>query len=334
MAAAAAGSHPARSSDPQGRLAEFEHCGLVMLTLVARECEQPQLPACPGACGGSSVAGRLVPEPFELRAPGRCMVVRCTVGTLREYTPTKLLHVGITDAAGLVVYNFDRSVQATPAAAWGPCLATPLASDLTDAAWDQGLQAFAQLERTRARARPYHDLNNNCFSFALRFLDRVAWNGCRSHRKEDFARQFIEPKTDALQLYLMLERNVRACPDPVWIDQAATARRATAMHTFACDGCDAEPLLPGDHFRCHDCVDVDLCARCAQHPVHPVDRHSTAHHLVPCVGVVPTSTPCSQCQQPLLQGYFACPNDVALCRQCAGDPPPTAALCFIYRHLQ
>jgi hypothetical protein len=112
---------------------------------------------------------------------------------MKSYTESSLLHVGVTDSH-CNVYNFDQSSRRIDKpSVWAESVSVSLPSSLSDKEWDVALETFFASEKKSpffslcfvlfisifdsllfCRANhDYHYLDNNCFSFAIRFLNQV-----------------------------------------------------------------------------------------------------------------------------------------------------------------
>lgn len=133
--------------------------------------------------------------PYSACKP-RSLVIKPTVGTFANSNTSSLLHVGITDSQGATVYNFDIQGRKADKASstWPEALSVPLTAgskQLSDAEWDSALLAFFLEEKEMNRVSPYHALQNNCYSFAIRFLNSIQYHGSSTRTKEQFVLEAI-----------------------------------------------------------------------------------------------------------------------------------------------
>jgi hypothetical protein len=81
------------------------------------------------------------------KAQLRSILVKCTVGTMKDYSKTKFLHVGVSSSKGMVC-NFDENGHKSDKTGWEWCLNIPLPQEpiekdrLTDKEWDLILEDF------------------------------------------------------------------------------------------------------------------------------------------------------------------------------------------------
>jgi hypothetical protein len=60
---------------------------------------------------------------------------------------------------------------------WSECLSIPLAAAMDAEAWDCALREHLKSELQLSAYAPFHPINNNCFSFAMRFLNEIKFQG-------------------------------------------------------------------------------------------------------------------------------------------------------------
>lgn len=315
-------------SRPQQKscVTEYRHCGRVFFAAAAQEQDHKSRPLLEClVCGQQPGPGVLVEPPFSNACPGRSLVVKCTVGPLERYTPASLLHVGISDSRGTVVHNFDFGVKATAAAAWGATLAAALPCELTDEQWDELLGCFVRSEHARAVTRPYDSLDNNCFAFAIRWLNLIGFQGMTDHSKDDVAERLVSPLVQRLERHLALQLAARAAGGglaeaPAMAAAADLPTAAQRPHRFACDGCGHEPLLPGNHFRSVRCPDMDFCLACSR---------GSELQLLPCAPLPSSAAgplpPCALCGCALIQNFITGHHD-------NDKPSPWCAPCVTGRN--
>ncbi|XP_067658799.1 MKRN2 opposite strand protein-like [Haliotis asinina] len=172
---------------------------------------------CP-LCGGhtdrteSRIPPYPLPYPFITSSSvSSGIVLRPTLGDfLRHYTPQADLHIGLTDSTGCV-HDFDEEglhIGNT----WPQCVQVRLAPDLQiDASpWDQCLAQFA--DRSSWGSHSYHEQDNNCFDFVLRFLHKLNlhYHVPALLNKTDFATMLVAPSTTRAAKFVSLYRQVKA----------------------------------------------------------------------------------------------------------------------------
>lgn len=169
-----------------------------ILWAVSHSCETHtayflQYPSTCTTCGAELSAhhvSKLESSLVSSAAAPRSIVIRPTVGSFHNYRHDMLLHVGITNSKGHV-FNFDAGgCHIEPV--WVECITVPLeASHLSDTHWDQRLQQHHNSEQTRKTTYPYHSLSNNCYDYAIRFLNSINFEGKSNHSKDDIVSRFI-----------------------------------------------------------------------------------------------------------------------------------------------
>lgn len=276
-------------------VAEYSHCGSVLFAF------EHTVVACP-TCRATPDLVLTHPVPVAPAKP-RCIVVRPTGRPFRAYTSGCLLHVGVTDSRG-AAYHFDeRGLHERDK--WAEALCVPVTHPaLTDAQWDAELASHVTIERLR-RGTPYHSLANNCYDFALRFLNLLAYGGRADWTKEQLAQRLIARPVEALEAFLYVHAEVER-------KGTCTARPPPPRTRYTCDDCGAKDLQPSDHWRCVECVDFDLCAACVArgHP-HRLLAETAQHSCDACGAAVRMGAwvRCVECA------------DTDLCPACATQQP-------------
>jgi hypothetical protein len=201
-------STPSHSSSSTMTLIRSKHCGTVCVDLLhcgSKHCLNTVLLATQThyslvASKCSKCAMRMV-EYDKLTPPiappkARSIIIHPTSGSFTRYRQDCLLHVGITNSTGDRVYNFDErstSIDRANSSRWDLSISTAIEHDISDNEWDQVLQVHHRLESDRAKQRGfgYHTLNNNCYSYVIRFLELLRFEGSDSHSKNDIVERFI-----------------------------------------------------------------------------------------------------------------------------------------------
>eukprot|EP00455_Lapot_gusevi_P029073 TRINITY_DN3112_c0_g1_i1.p1 TRINITY_DN3112_c0_g1~~TRINITY_DN3112_c0_g1_i1.p1 ORF type:complete len:320 (+),score=55.61 TRINITY_DN3112_c0_g1_i1:72-962(+) len=205
--------------------------------------------------------------PFQVAQP-RCLVIRATVGfSSWRYRDAVLLHVGISDSRARV-YNFDQKGQRAEEAepVWNLSLSVPLeCPQMSDQAWDEALHQH--LLKDRRQHGRYDEFDNNCFGFAVRFLNDIQFEGHTNHTKLSFAKRLETPVASAEQFVALCQEISRA--------RNHIFSRPLVIHV--CDGCGIQIPL-GQRFRCDECQDVDLCTPCYENSV-TCGAHLPSHEI-------------------------------------------------------
>ena len=127
----------------------------------------------------------------------RSIIVHPTVGDFGNYDPRCLLHCGVSNSDGSRVYNFDQrstAIDSALARMWAFSISSPIEhASLSDAEWDEALASHHEHESARARQRgmAYHSLDNNCYSYVIRFLEWIRFEQRDTHAKDDIVTRFI-----------------------------------------------------------------------------------------------------------------------------------------------
>jgi hypothetical protein len=106
--------------------------------------------------------------------------VRLTFGRFAaDYSRTALLHVGVSDSAGRVSH-FPANHVVEADIGWEDCLSIPLLAGSDgddDADWDRLLAEHSHAWRGSLPYTPYTSLDNNCYAYATKFLNRIRYAG-------------------------------------------------------------------------------------------------------------------------------------------------------------
>jgi hypothetical protein len=184
------------------------------------------------------------------------------MGAFTKLSETCLLHCGISDSHG-AVYNFDERGRRRQTN-WRGSLCIPLEhAAMSDAAWDAALRNFNQREKTSGGA--YSALTNNCYAYVVGFLNTVAFQNSRQHRKTDLATKMIAAPLNACQHWLDTAKQVHAGAG-VFIATAKQAKPSTkdtlSTLQYVCDFCDKLISNRTGHYKCAACPGIDMCHAC------------------------------------------------------------------------
>ncbi|XP_068757205.1 MKRN2 opposite strand protein-like [Montipora capricornis] len=170
---------------------------------------------CP-ICGKSLSRCQLIIPPFRLPSPFvsqrnvSCLfLVRPTRGSfLRDYKTGNDLHVGIAASNG-VVYNFDERGLHADGTHWEQCIPVTISDShfSRPEIWDSKLPEM--LCNGMWTSMKYNEDNNNCYDFALSFLNQLLPSPSKPLTKPDFCETFILPKTTKAAYYIDLHRRVQ-----------------------------------------------------------------------------------------------------------------------------
>jgi len=228
----------------------------------------------------------------------RSLVIKPSFCTFANYSSSALLHCGISNSQGSV-YNFDsRGVCMDKP--WDEVLHIPLIVEShSDEKWDLLLQAHYEREKQLEMKKKYHQLDNNCYDFVVRFLNEIQYEGKNNHTKEDLVVTLISGKVDSWdsfhQIYKKISENGVFKLDPA----------------VNCTACSEKDLQPSNRFHCLHCSGKALCAKCKP-------NHDPKHKLFPVVPNV--AYRCDGCNGFIIEGNIFrcvdCKDDYDLCPDC------------------
>jgi len=204
--------------------------------------------------------------PVSSQSSGKSIVIKPTIGSFATYNERMFLHCGISNTSG-IVFNFDE--QGAHKELWKDCLCIGLnTSNWTDEQWDKELTKHLISEMERSRKSRYHQLNNNCYDFVLRFLNTIQFGGHASHTKESIVKQYVEKPVQVFESFFEIHKRIQSSPNYSVII-------TTLVKTpYYCDGCGQTNLTR--RFRCQVCTDYDLCPDCYTKG-KVTEKHSKAH---------------------------------------------------------
>lgn len=147
-----------------------------------------------------------------------CFVIKMTRGSFRDYTRSCLLHCGISDSRGMV-FNFDERGHHRDTS-WRESICVPLNAEVTQALSARGDDSRGGNVRSFDRAlaehdaahiaagQPYHDNDDNCYHYAVGFLNHVRFRGRTDHTIHSIERELLTAPcveaVDYLKRYMLL----------------------------------------------------------------------------------------------------------------------------------
>lgn len=207
----------------------------------------------------------------------RCLCIRPTFGPTAAYTRQAMLHIGISNSAGLVSHLPANNVVDEDE--WPDCVCVALdRCELSDEAFDAALLGHVLNERDRLSWAPYQaganaadpDAENNCFSFCTRFLNVISYAGASTHDKMSLVdRHGISQAVEAIELYQAQQRGEQLGTSADCGGRHGLAEHTTPSAGYRCDVCQ-QLLAAGtrvhscrgcDHDVCHDCFAPSADAR-------------------------------------------------------------------------
>eukprot|EP01080_Neovahlkampfia_damariscottae_P007576 gene7576-11900_t len=178
---------------------------------------------------------------------------------MKKYTRSSLLHVGVSSSKGMVC-NFDDCGYRCDKTGWDWCINIPIPDDpiqknhLTDNEWDLLLEDFTN--NCVKNGKKYHSLNNNCFTFAVDFLNSIRFLGSNNHTKEDLVENFINKPILNFELFLDIYDSLDG-KSFIYENDLKPKNVMIAM----CDFC-SDIIQKNHRFHCTVCSDYDLCQKC------------------------------------------------------------------------
>jgi len=225
---------------------------------------------------------------FKISQP-KSIVVKPTVGSFsRGYSSKSLLHVGVSDSLGNV-FNFDeRGILIDNG--WSDCLCISLNDPFVEnnhnnnnnTHWDKELNShfFAERSQLTKPNGKYHQLQNNCYDFVLRFLNRISYEKRTNHTKEELVQSLIGTPMDTLESFLTIMKKIRDFYDEPFVIKTPNLNNNnnnnnSNRETYRCDICGDRII--GKRFRCQNtetCKDFDICDSC-----HSKEKIQAPHEL-------------------------------------------------------
>lgn len=235
-----------------------------------------QCPSC-----GSSLSDFWLPNPIVKKSSfisgRRCFVLRPTSKSLWKYTKRCPLHIGVCDSHGKVC-SFDAdgvSVQKN----WKDVLVVPVEVPVALELWDQGWKQHLKREKKMFKKKgkknhgKYDAKENNCFDFAMRFLDLIHPMGeGKKHDKRFFSRFFLCELVGRFELWLKAEQMLSVGQSVMLVENLEEKRKI--IHTTEktkknqkgfvwCDWCGDGVVEGLVVMQCTECKS-QLCAACKE----------------------------------------------------------------------
>lgn len=225
----------------------------------------------------------------------KSIVVKPTIGSFsRGYSAKSLLHVGVSDSLGNV-FNFDERGVLIDNGGWKDCLCISLNDPFENGDnndeisnkkpkthWDKELNAhyFSERENLQTnRDLRYHQLQNNCYDFVLRFLNKIAFENRTNHTKEELVQTLIGTPVESLESFLIIMKRINDSNGDPFVLKTPTIEQGKKRETYRCDVC-GEKII-GKRWRCQNtktCTDFDICDSC-QTTKRTQTPHEFSHEL-------------------------------------------------------
>eukprot|EP01089_Gocevia_fonbrunei_P021883 TRINITY_DN8653_c0_g1_i1.p1 TRINITY_DN8653_c0_g1~~TRINITY_DN8653_c0_g1_i1.p1 ORF type:complete len:281 (-),score=41.18 TRINITY_DN8653_c0_g1_i1:178-1020(-) len=210
---------------------------------------------CP-LCNSKDISTLSTHESGIGKSKPRSICIRPTLGTFAKYNNKMLLHCGLSSSTGQTVFNFDERGCVADTSGWEYCLSIAVQTDLTDSEWDNALKTHNEAEicfNTLA-GRKYHQLQNNCYDYIIRFLNSIKFGQSENHSKDKIVFQFILTPMQIFEAYYNIVTQLHT--HPVVITDIVNPAQT---HRHTCDGCSNLIELNTPRYRCTICEDFDLC---------------------------------------------------------------------------
>lgn len=198
------------NEDTEDKILCMQHCTNQMNIFFS---EFPE--TCP-LCGKSLKGCSLIIPPFRVPSPfmsqndiSCSFVVKPTKGSfLREYKSGDNLHVGIT-SSNRMVYNFDELGLHADRTGWEQCIVISITEikEFTSELWDSRLKQMCCSGLWTSEK--YDEDNNNCYDFALGFLNQFLPTNIEPFKKLEFCKNYILPWTRRAAQFIDLYRRVQ-----------------------------------------------------------------------------------------------------------------------------
>ena len=120
-----------------------------------------------------------------------------TFGSFDNYDNSVLLHCGISDSEGKV-NHFNVNLFEGDLNGWKQCISISL-SDCKD--WDAALKQHHKNELELLKRNPYHSIQNNCYSYCVRFLNLIQWKEKSNWTKEEFVESLVQPQLQVFETF-------------------------------------------------------------------------------------------------------------------------------------
>jgi hypothetical protein len=202
----------------------------------------------------------------------RSIAIKPTVGTFSNYRRDSLLHCGITDTTGRV-FNFDEKGRRFDLS-WEETLCVKLETKMDDNSWNSALTSHLKDEQAMANYSRYHPLDNNCYSFVVRFLNKIKFEGKENHTKASIVDTRIEKPITVLEAFLSISQQLSS-RQHVLMDAPLNRQ---GVSRWRCDFC-GKALFAPDHYHCEECKDTDLCTVCYDKQSEN-QEHEKTHRIV------------------------------------------------------
>lgn len=119
------------------------------------------------------------------------------------------MHIGITKSDGTVVEFDENGVNQSKISKWNRCLVLYESLESWHDYWDAAIEEL--LNGNCWESKSYNEVNNNCFTFVLTFLQSLN-SGHISKCAQDkhlFCKEFVLPRTTIAARYLFIYRQLK-----------------------------------------------------------------------------------------------------------------------------
>jgi hypothetical protein len=228
------------------------------------------------------------PVPLTDDVVGLCVVIKPSVGSFRTHDPISrpLFHVGLSSRDGTYVFHFnERGAQRSAVHKWKEALCVPLHPADHDV-WDDRLKAH--LANEKKRMQRYHGLKNNCYSFVIRFLNRITYQNRSNHTRNSVLTWLEKPIMETehwVECHLKLQTTqagyivVQDGLERKNTNTSSSSSSSSRNVVYACDFCDTVLTPPIANYTCRSCKDFNLCQICYD-TKREGKGHKVSHQIV------------------------------------------------------
>ena len=111
--------------------------------------------------------------------------------------------LAFSDRVGQRVYHFLNSGVHRDSWKGEQVLCIPILDELSErSSWDHDLHDHFLSEKNRVIKKPYRSLENNCYDFAVRFLNSISYMASKNHTKEALVENWIKTPVANAELYV------------------------------------------------------------------------------------------------------------------------------------
>lgn len=197
--------------------------------------------------------------------------------TPKTYKESDILHIGISNSKS-IIYNFwfkynKDSVESSNI--WKGVLNIPIKyEDVTLGKKCSSTEEFNKLfdeeleknmQEQAINFPKYDQINNNCYAFICRFLNKISFQGVNDWNKETLADSILKSKVLSWEYfcyaYKELDKVITDSKNKTTFVRLPYKPKKVEVVVHVCDMC-GEIADDGVRYNCQSCVDFDLCVKC------------------------------------------------------------------------